>query len=150
MKWKILILGIMALAALCVFPVGAAELPDRSTNEIITPWYDYVNGLRAIDPVYGSVTQGALQSFDYDIGSGKRTLEVALSWDNSQNSLKLYIIRPDGHRYGPYYDNFDGQINGAISLVIRNNPLAPGTWNAEIWGDSVSGTQSFTLTLNAI
>ncbi len=37
MKWKILIFGVVALAAFCIVPVSAVELLDRSTNEIITP-----------------------------------------------------------------------------------------------------------------
>ncbi len=150
MKWKILILGVLALAALCIVPVSAAELLDRSTNEIITPWYEYVNGPKAIDPVYGSVTQGATQSITCDIPSGKTKLETVLRWGNSQNSLTLKIISPTGVVYGPYSDNFDGITNGVIPVRIQANSLPQGIWTFEVNGESVSGTQSFTLSMNAV
>ncbi len=109
-----------------------------------------MNGPKAIDPVYGSVTQGATQSFEYDVESGKRTLELVLRWDNSQNSLRLYLIRPDGHRYDPYSDNYDGVINGVIPVRITSTSLINGMWRFDVSGYDVSGTQSFTLSMNAV
>ena len=148
MKWKILIFGVLALAVFCIVPVSAAELLDRSTHEVITPWYEYTSNSRAIDPMYGSVSQGSSQSFDYYVPSGKNTLEVALVWSNSQNSLNLKVLRPNNAIYGPFYDNFEGIIDGKIPLVISGNPLMSGWWEFKITGDSVSGTQPFTLTAN--
>ena len=150
MKWKTLIFGVLALAVFCIVPVSAAELLDRSTHEVTTPWYEYTSNSRAIDPVEGSVSQGATQSITCDIPSGKTKLESVLRWSNSQNSLTLKIISPTGVVYGPYSDNFDGIRNGVIPVRIQTNSLPQGIWTFEVKGESVSGTQSFTLSMNAV
>ncbi|CAJ36189.1 hypothetical protein [Methanocella arvoryzae] len=96
--------------------------------------------------ISGSITQGNL-NLHYKTVSGYYTnLPVDLDWGNSANSLRLNVYSPDKITFGPFYDNADGVIDGKISINIRNsNGIAQGTWKYEVYGHSVSGTQSYTI-----
>jgi hypothetical protein len=72
------------------------------------------------------------------------TLNADLFWGNPSNSLQLMIYSPDGYVFGPFYDDSDGYHDGQIDLNIYNsNGIAEGTWYYEVYGYSVSGTQSY-------
>jgi hypothetical protein len=74
------------------------------------------------------------------------SLHIDLNWGNPSNSLRLKIYTPDGYTLGPYYDNADGSIDGRINIYVNNpNGIAQGTWYYEVYGYSVSGTQSYTI-----
>ncbi len=74
------------------------------------------------------------------------SLNVDLNWGNSGNSLRLKIYSPDGYTFGPYYDSFDGVNDGRINLnIINNNGIAQWTWYYEVYGNSVTGTQAYSI-----
>jgi len=69
-----------------------------------------------------------------------------LYWGNTANSLRLRIYSPDGYLFGPYYDWSDGSMNGNIYVVLsRAGGVAQGYWYAEVYGDRVSGAQSYSI-----
>jgi hypothetical protein len=59
----------------------------------------------------------------------------------------MRIYTPDGYVLGPFYDNFDGLLNGDIPVLIsRSSGVSQGTYYYEIYGDRVSGWQYYTFT----
>ena len=71
-------------------------------------------------------------------------LNVDLNWGDQTDSLRLTIHTADGYVLGPYFDNADGATDGRINLDITNpNGIAKGTWNYEVYGYSVDGTEDY-------
>ncbi len=92
------------------------------------------------------ITQGDHQYAQKTITGYYTSFPVELYWGNPVNSLSLKIYTPDGAVLGPFYDNIDGRINGDIPLIIsRSSGISQGTYYFEIYGDRVSGWQSYTL-----
>jgi hypothetical protein len=91
----------------------------------------------------GTITQGETDWYSVVVPSGRSSITVDLNWGNPSNSLSLTAIAPDGI-IGPFYDSSDGVTNGRIYLTIsRAGGIAPGTWWFKVYGDSVTGTQSY-------
>jgi|SRR5208337_747318 len=142
-------LGIAALMLLVMTScavVSASELKSVDRGTIILP----VNstGFNQINPltVSGSVTQGQTTWQTKSVLSYITSMNVNLYWGVPANSLQLKIYSPDGSIYGPFYDNFDGAIDGRINLNVLNSAGIPkGTWIYEIYGYRVTGTQSYTI-----
>ena len=104
------------------------------------------DGIVQIRTLFDTITQGETNWHSKYVSSSTTTLDVDLNWGSSSNSLKLTIYTPDGYTLGPYYDGSDGSINGRIDLYIKNsNGIATGTWNYRVYGQSVSGTESYTI-----
>ncbi len=72
---------------------------------------------------------------------------VDLNWGNPTNSLRLRIFTPDGYTLGPFYDYSDGIPDGRINIYIgRDGGVAQGTYQSEVYGERVSGTEDYTFT----
>jgi|SRR5271157_1411012 len=96
--------------------------------------------------VGSSISQGQTQWFTKYINQGCPGFYTNFYWGNPSNSLQLTIFTPDGYVIGPLNDGSDGVIDGAISLYIwRNGGLAGGTYYERVYGQSVTGQQSFTI-----
>ena len=74
-------------------------------------------------------------------------LEVDLNWGDTSDSLTLSIYTPSGSNLGTYRDNYDESVNGMIRLNIDPSQgyVQQGTWSFKVYGESVSGTQSYTF-----
>ncbi len=104
------------------------------------------NDIVQIRTVSDTITQGETNWHSKYVGYSTTTLDVDLDWGNPSNSLKLTIYTPYGYTLGPYYDSSDGSINGRIDLDIKNsNGIATGTWHYRVYGQSVSGTETYTI-----
>jgi hypothetical protein len=96
--------------------------------------------------VYGTIHQSEYQYQSKLINYYTTSQPFDLYWGNPSNSLRLRIITPDGYVLGPFYDASDGFINGDIYLVVsRSGGIAQGTWYTEVYGDRVSGAQSYSI-----
>jgi len=115
--------------------------PSKASNDDIQS-----DGIVQIKAVFDTITQGETNWHSKYVSSSITTLDVDLNWGDSSDSLKLTIYTPDGYTLGPYYDSADGSINGRIDLDIKNsNGIATGTWNYRVYGQSVSGTETYTI-----
>ena len=96
--------------------------------------------------VYGSISQGQYQWQSRLVNYYTTYVNFYLYWGNPSNSLRLRIFTPDGYTLGPFYDSYDGSYNGAISVqVYRSGGVAQGTWYTEVYGDRVTGSQSYSI-----
>ncbi len=96
--------------------------------------------------VSSSITQGQTNWHSEIVSGFYTSLHVDLNWGDQYDSLRLKIYTPDGYTLGPYYDNADGNTDGRINIYVNNaNGIAQGTWYYEVYGDSVTGTQSYTI-----
>jgi hypothetical protein len=96
--------------------------------------------------VYGSISQGQTQWQSKLVNYYTTSLPFDLYWGNPSNSLRLRIFTPDGYVLGPFYDASDGTYNGEIYLAVtRSGGVAQGTWYTEVYGDRVSGSQSYSI-----
>ena len=104
------------------------------------------DGVIGVKTSSGTITQGETNWHSEYIGYFTKDLYVDLNWGDSSDSLKLTIYTPDNQILGPYYDSADGRIDGRIYLHIYNsNGIATGTWNYRVYGQSVSGTETYTI-----
>jgi hypothetical protein len=93
-----------------------------------------------------TITQGQYKWHYRDVYYYTTSLNFYLYWGNPSNSLRLRIFTPDQCVLGPFYDPFDGTYNGAVGVTVsRDGGVAQGTWIMEVYGDRVSGTQSYTM-----
>jgi hypothetical protein len=96
--------------------------------------------------IYGSISQGQYQWQSKLLNYYTTSLPFDLNWGNPSNSLRLRVFTPDGYVLGPYYDSSDGYINGRININInRDGGVAQGYWYTEVYGYSVSGSQSYRM-----
>ena len=94
-----------------------------------------------------SISNGQTRYYYLNVGSGVHWLEVDLNWGNTANTLSLNILNPSRANLGTYFDNADGKIDGRTHLSIYPNGeyVAQGKWVFKVKGDSVSGTQHYTI-----
>jgi len=143
-------LGLLAMIVLviCTSSAMVSALEQQKTisgdgGYIIQP--SHQTTMRPLT-VYNTITQGMTNWESKSVTTTITTLNVDLYWGNPSNSLQLTIYSPDGHVFGPYYDNSDGYHDGAINLVISNTGgIAKGTWYYKVYGYSVTGTQSYSI-----
>lgn len=144
-------LGVVAMMLLLIASfavVSASEQVSlvKESGNVVKPVQNAGMNPDSILIVYDSITQGETNWHTKTVSSFITTLNVDLNWGNSGNSLRLRIYSPDGYTFGPYYDNFDGTNDGRINLnIINGNGIAQGTWYYEVYGDSVSGTQTYSI-----
>jgi hypothetical protein len=94
-----------------------------------------------------TISQGRTQWAQKTISGYYTSIGADLYWGNPSNSLRMRIYTPDGYVLGPFYDNFDGLLNGDIPVLIsRSSGVSQGTYYYEIYGDRVSGWQYYTFT----
>lgn len=124
-------------------------------EEIAELWTDaprsaHVTNLGSSPRAVYNVTQGQTRYYYITIGSGVNRLEVVLNWGVVTNSLALTIYDPSRTNWGTYHDNSDGIVDGKIHLSIYPKSgetyVKQGQWTFPVKGESVSGTQSFTIT----
>lgn len=97
-----------------------------------------------------SITQGQTINHYVSVGSGVNYLEVNLNWGDTSDSLTLKIYNPSGTQVGgTYRDSSDGSVNGRIHLNIDPSQgyVQQGSWKFKVYGESVSGTQSYTFNI---
>ena len=133
-----------------ISPTAATSFHTTSSVSVFVPWIEE-NGysVKAL-PITGSVSDGGTKSYSYFIPSSAERLEISLHWNRgvSDNSLSLRMY-DTSTVYGPFYDSYEGTINGVIPIMSASFKKGC-TWTFEVYGDDVSGTQMFTLTVNAI
>lgn len=142
-------LGVIAmmLVVMASFAVVSASEQDLTAcnggGYRVVPAHD--SGIHPMT-VSGTISQGATNWHTKTISSYITSMNVNLNWGNPSNSLRLKIYSPDGYTFGPYYDSFDGVNDGRINLnIINSNGIARGTWYYEVYGDRVTGTQSYSI-----
>ncbi|MDK2938958.1 MAG: hypothetical protein PWQ51_1122 [Methanolobus sp.] len=143
-----LILIIMMLFAGCAM---AGENNEKEKNPYKVTFlkpsdYDTQNDDIAAKLVYATITQGETDWHSQYISYYSTTLDVTLNWGDPSDSLKLTIYTPDSDTLGPYYDGDDGLIDGKIGVRIRDsNGIETGTWYYRVYGQSVSGTETYSI-----
>ncbi|MCZ9313364.1 MAG: hypothetical protein O0V67_08285 [Methanocorpusculum sp.] len=148
---KLLMFGICAviLFSLCI-PGSTVAMENETSDYTVTPWNDPSEMTRAA-PISGTVTDGEKKRFTYILNSGSSKLDVELSWSLSPNNneLALQITAPNGATFGPYHDMYDNAKNGRIPVSLSSSTSLPsGSWVITVTGESVIGTQPFTLVIN--
>jgi hypothetical protein len=137
------VIGVVALA----MPAAAAKPGDGATK---TGNGGYVVSFVKSQPgtirpmISNTIHQGEYQYPARNVNYYTTRLNFDLYWGNPSNSLRLRIITPDGYILGPFFDSYDGIINGEVNIdVTRSGGVAQGTWYGEVYGYSVSGSQSY-------
>ena len=150
MQCKRLLTVLLLSVIMATATINVATATESNANTVnggytVTPATGHTSIFRPLT-ISSSITQGQTNSHYTNINGFYTSLNVDLNWGNYANSLQLTIYAPDGHVFGPYYDNDDGNRDGRINLYINNpNGIAQGTWNYKVYGYSVSGTQSYTI-----
>ncbi|MCK9579780.1 MAG: peptidase domain-containing protein [Methanoregula sp.] len=145
MKVHWLVLLIVVGVAL-VAPAVSAQVVEEKDGYVVTLVNDPLSlpGTARLATTSYSLSQGQTMTFLTYVPSGYTAFITDLNWGVPANSLSLTIVAPDS-TLGPYYDSSDGVINGRITLRIsKASGLASGTWSSFVYGQSVSGSQSFT------
>ncbi|WP_410507189.1 hypothetical protein RSJ42_10180 [Methanosarcina hadiensis] len=156
--WKVLILCM--IASVLVLPVALAD-EEHTVNSANKDnpvsdkkdKVDYIVTPATGDPGFStkstqSITQGQTITHNVNAGTGVNSIEVDLYWGDTSDSLTLSVYTPSGSKVGTYRDNFDGSVNGRIHLNIDPSQgyVQQGTWKFKVYGESVSGSQSYTFT----
>ena len=95
-----------------------------------------------------TITQGETDWFSVNVDGDYTRLTAILDWGDSSDSLRLKVYSPDYNIFGPFYDNYDGSINGRMGVNIDNDDgIAEGDWYFEVYGDSVTGTEGYTINM---
>ncbi|WP_292365907.1 MULTISPECIES: hypothetical protein [unclassified Methanoculleus] len=95
-----------------------------------------------------SIQQGETNGHNAYVPSGSSTLFVDLDWFIPQQSLTLKIISPSGSTYAYYHDtDLDGDKDAQIRTWIPS-PKA-GTWQFQVYGEIVRGTQDYSFEATA-
>ena len=98
------------------------------------------------DEYNDQISQGQTVWHQQDISGNSTTVNVDLKWQKSGDSLRLMIYTPDGHVLGPYYDNYDGTVNGEINLTVSNpDGVASGSWSFKVTGMNVTSQEGYYL-----
>ncbi|MCK9581462.1 MAG: peptidase domain-containing protein [Methanoregula sp.] len=144
-------LGVVAMMLLLIVSFAVVSASENNVN-VKDGGYTVLPGPAGntesfgIQSVFATITQGATNWHTKSISSYITSLNVDLNWGNPSNSIRLKVYSPDGYTFGPYYDSFDGSNNGRINFYINNpNGIALGTWYYEVYGDRVTGTQTYSL-----
>jgi hypothetical protein len=138
------VIGVVVLAT----PAAAAKPNDSATKAgnggYVVTFLKSQPGMIRPMTAYNSISQGQYQWQCKPVNYYTTALPFDLYWGNPSNSLQLKIITPDGYVLGPYYDYSDGGYNGEINIYItRAGGVAQGNWYMEVYGYSVSGSQSY-------
>jgi hypothetical protein len=148
---KIIIVALLIACTLAVVAASAdaATLTNDKINQTNNGGYivkPVKSGSIGIESISDTITQGETNWHGKIVSGYTTTLNVDLNWGNSANSLQLTVISPEGYVFGPYYDAYDGTVNGRINVDIYNpGGIAQGTWYAKVYGYSVTGTQSYSI-----
>ena len=110
-------------------------------------------------PVYGpkaaatgTIIQGQLKTYSIEVLPGDSEMDIQVTWGSTSNNLALMFTSPSGVTYGPYDDYAESSTPNARIIVHVESTVGAlplGTWLFDIDGKSVSGTETFTLIVNA-
>ena len=152
MKWRYVV-GVFLLLCICVLPASAADgfgVEKIESEYLILP----LNIEDLIEPrssISSSVMQGQMRYFNHYVAPGSTKIDIELLWTlpPDYNSLKLKVINPRGLTVSEFTDTSDNtNPNGSIILLLEFDNL-PGVWRLEVFGESVTGLQSFDLIVNS-
>ncbi|AKB18221.1 hypothetical protein [Methanosarcina sp. WWM596] len=158
--WKVFVLcifiGLIATPAISAEEEHAENsdtedmLASAGIEYIVSPWIENSSDTENSTSSLRStqyISQGQTITHYVSVGSGVNYLEADLNWGDTSDSLTLSISTPSGSKLGPYRDNYDGSVNGRIRLNIDPSQgyVEQGTWQFKVYGESVSGSQSYTL-----
>lgn len=146
-KYLAVVFAVFCVIAFCVAPASASTgLVAKSTGMTVSPIIGDIIWPKSSNT--GTVSQGTSEMFSYTIPSGSTELVVRVAWSSASNNLGLNVMLPDSSTFGEFDDYTDGSANGAISIQFKDTAgLQWGTWKFQVNGKSVSGSQSFTLTV---
>jgi hypothetical protein len=149
-KYCVAILLLVAVIGVVVLVSPAAAVKAGDSVSVAGPGGYVITfvknqpGLIRPMTVYNTIQQGEYQWQYKNVNYYTELLPFDLYWGTPSNSLRLKILTPDGYLLGPYYDFSDGSSNGDIGIAItRSGGVAQGTWQTEVYGYSVSGSQSY-------
>ena len=147
------LLAIVCVIAFCMVPAAAStvDAADTADDDLV---------ISALDiPVYGpkgsatgTIVQGQMKTYSYQIQSAETEMDIQLSWGSTSNNLALMFTSPSGVIYGAYDDYYDSSIPNArfgIHVESAGAVLPYGTWEFDVMGKSVTGTETFTLIINS-
>ena len=135
-------------------PPGGDGFPPRGDEFIFHSVINITNPILSeptplvvqADEYNDQISQGQTTYHQQDITGSSTTLNVSLKWQTANDSLRLMIYTPDGHVLGPYYDNYDGKVNGEINLTVTNpDGVASGSWSFKVTGMNVTGQEGYYL-----
>lgn len=149
--WKAIIL--LVVIGMMAVTVASAQTDDKKAddkNYTVGPLTeDSLSIANSIEPMLATyyITQGQSRNHYSPVGIGTLWLEYNLYWGNTANSLTLTIYTPSGANIGTFHDNSDGVVDGRIHLGIwpSSGYIDSGVWTSKVYGESVSGTQSYTI-----
>ena len=137
---------LLLIASFAVVSASENSTIVKDGGYVVEPGHNTDINSYGVRSVFATITHGATNWHTKSVSSFITSLNVDLNWGNPSNSLRLKVYSPDGYTFGPYYDSFDGSNNGRINFYINNaNGIAQGTWYYEVYGDSVTGTQTYSL-----
>lgn len=146
---------IWKISLLCII-IGLISIPSALAEEeyTISPFtQDSENLDNLICSILSTqyISQGQTITHNVNVGSGVNYLEVDLNWGDTSDSLTLNVYTPSGSKLGTYRDSSDGGVNGRIHFNIDPSQgyVAQGTWKFKVYGESVSGTESYTITVGS-
>lgn len=145
MKVHLLTILLLVGAALSV-PAVSAKIIEEKDGYVVTSGTDSMAlpGLSRLSSA--SISQGQTLWHPTSVSSGYTAFYSDLNWGNPSNSLALTVY-PPGSQLGPYYDSDDGRTDGRITVKIQKSTGLPsGTWWSQVYGYSVTGTQSYSST----
>ena len=146
------LLAIICMIAFCMVPASAATVDAADTVDddlVISALEIPVYGPKGSTP--GTIVQGERKTYSYEVLPGETEMDIQVSWSSISNNLGLYFTSPTGRIYGEYDDYYDASTPNArfgIHVESAGAVLPSGRWIFDVVGKSVSGTETFTLTIN--
>ncbi|WP_462271960.1 fimbrial protein [Methanohalophilus sp.] len=128
----VMLISVSIAAATASQDNGYTIVPVKSDPTIIPRW------------VSDTITQGETNWHGEIISSYTTSRHIDLNWGDTSDSLRLKVYSPSNQVIGIFYDNSDGVIDGRINIVITNsNGFELGTWNSQVYGYRVTGTEDY-------
>jgi hypothetical protein len=138
---------IILVCALALISGVSAQNVEINNGYIVSPAQDLKLPSVVLPMSSGVISQGQTVYYSKYVPYGTTSLAPDLYWGDTSDSLTLTVSAPDA-TLGPYNDASDGVINGRIYLSIsKPTGLTPGTWNFRVYGERVSGVQSYSFTV---
>ena len=153
MKWRYIVIGVVLLLSACTLPVSAIDSLEVEIVELEYPIIPMVveELIEPASSISSSIMQGQTRYLNHYVAPDSTRMDIELSWTlpPNYNSLKLKVINPRGLTVSEFDDTYESQIpNGSIILLLEYDNL-PGLWRIEVFGESVTGLQSFDLIVNS-
>lgn len=148
--WKLFVLCIV-VSMMAVSVVSAKEDSSMVSVNEVNPASQSIN-INYIDNLVSTcassgLKQGQTDTRKLNLRNKVKSITMECDWGNPKNSLTLTLIAPDGKKYGPYSDSYDGKIDGhtGVKLTKKTGTWAATPWTIKVYGKKVSGTQKFSV-----